>query len=106
MASSDRLNRFASGSLTGTGAAINVVIGFIPKHVKLFNVTTAAQIEWMDGMPAAAGIKTVTAGAQTYITSNGVSKYESSSFGAGFTIGADAALNVSTNVIYWMATGE
>jgi hypothetical protein len=106
MATSDRLNRFASGTVAGTGAAINLVLGFKPKYVRLFNTTTAAQVEWMDGMAQAAGIKTVTAGTQTYITSGGVSDYNSTQFGRGITIGADAALNVNTNPIIWMAMGE
>ena len=44
MATSDRLNRFATGTVAGTGAAINLVLGFKPKYVKLFNTTTAAQV--------------------------------------------------------------
>jgi len=35
-----------------------------------------------------------------------VSDYNSTQFGRGITIGADAALNVNTNPIIWMAMGE
>ncbi len=106
MATSDRQNRVASGSVAGTGAAINIVVGFIPTYVEVFNIASASKLVWMDGMPAAAGIKTVTAGTQTYVTSAGISPYNSTVSGNGFTIGALANVNVSTEVMYWRANGE
>lgn len=76
-----------TGQVTGTGAAINVSIGFIPSYVKVFNPNDAgslyATLEWWNGMAAASGLKTmkvVDSGAtgnasSNYVTSGGISTY-------------------------------
>lgn len=54
-------NNVAVGSFEGTGAALNVELGFIPRYVKLFNYDDAGKLfsglEWFKGMPAASGLK-------------------------------------------------
>lgn len=94
-----------TGTVTGTGAAINISVGFAPARVTLFNIVNATFIEWQDTLPAAAGRKIIAAGTQTYITTLGVSPFAGTvaGVGAGFTIGADALLNVATNAIHWIA---
>ena len=74
-----------------TSTAINLTVGFKAKRVSVFNVDTAGSLEWLEGMPAGAGIKVVTAGAQTYITSNGITVDERK-----ITIGSDATNATST----------
>lgn len=106
------------GSVAGTGAAINVSIGFKPKQVKVFNPNDAGglfpTIEWFEGMAAASGFKTkvvVDSGvtgnkSSDYVTSNGISQYAGSdSAPEGFTIGADADVNVSGETVFYMAVG-
>ena len=50
------------GTVTGTGAAINVVLGFVPDYVKVWNPNDAgtvdATMEWATGMANAGGFKT------------------------------------------------
>lgn len=98
----------AYGSVTGTGAAINISLGFIPVAVDVFNVTTRDGIEWRTGMGNGFGLKTVAAGTRTVISTLGISAYAGADASAsrGFTIGADTGVNVATNVIYWVAFGE
>lgn len=105
-----------TGSVAGTGAAINISLGFIPSYVKVFNPSDAGSlwgtIEWFSGMAAASGLKslkTIDSGvtglaSQAYVTTNGISSYAgTATAGAGFTIGADADINASTEVVYYIA---
>ena len=97
-----------TGSIVGTGAAINVSLGFIPEWVEVLNVTTIGGIEWHAGMGNGFGLKTISTGVRTVITTLGISAYAGVEGGAGqgFTIGADAVINVATNVIYWRALSK
>ena len=56
------LNNVVTGKVTGTGAAINVQLGFQPRYVKVFNPNDAGglypTIEYFDGMPAATRVST------------------------------------------------
>ena len=92
-----------TGSVEGTGAAITISVGFVPTRVELFNIDGDCFGQWIDPMPAASVVKTVTSGAGTtdisYATSNGVTTTAD-----GFTIGADSDLNVSAETIIWVAT--
>lgn len=75
------------GSIVGTGAAINISCGFVPRYVKVFNPNDAgslfATMERFAGMAAASGLKTqkvVDSGAtglasSAYVTTNGISDY-------------------------------
>lgn len=78
----------ATGGFTSDNTAVEVNIGFRPRHVKLFNATDATAIEKTDTMPASATFQTVTAGAQTVQTSNQIVLTDN-----GFTISAAAAGN-------------
>jgi len=81
-----------------TNAAMTIrSVGFKPRKVKVFNLTNAASLEWNSGMAAAAGFKTVTAGTQTYETSDGITAVVADSNGnPGFTLGAMADVNDTT----------
>lgn len=93
-----------TGTVVGTGANLNVVIGFVPRRVILFNITSRDGLEWQDSMTAGHALKTVAAGTRTAITTGGISPYTGTAGaeGAGFTIGTDAA-NTATNVIHFVA---
>ncbi|MDX1390316.1 MAG: hypothetical protein R3344_14090, partial [Acidobacteriota bacterium] len=66
--------------------------------VRLLNVDGLVKLEWNNTMPDAAGLKQVTAGTLSYITSDGVTPLSN-----GFTIGADTDVNVSGEVVHWEA---
>jgi hypothetical protein len=106
----------ATGKVTGTGAAINISCGFVPRYVKVYNNNDAgslwATMEWFTGMAAASGLKGIAvagpdAGAtksQAKVTTNGISEYAGdATHAAGFTIGADADLNASAEDMHYIA---
>lgn len=111
------MNEFKTGTVEGTGSAINVQLGWVPDYVKVMNLDDAGGLdpilEWTSDMPAASGmlyLKTVDSGAtgnasHDYITSNGISAYTGSEAGdaPGFTIGANANINASAETIVWIA---
>jgi hypothetical protein len=92
----------ATGTYTGTGAAINVQIGFVPAYVRIINITDADETyEWFNSMDAGKAIKTAAAvGTQA---TNGVSPYAGTrgGDGAGFTVGT--AISVDTKVYAYVA---
>ncbi len=94
-----------SGQVTGTGALINVVVGFLPDMVRLTNRTTGASLEWNRAAGIAGGSKkTVVAGTVTVVTgAASIAPYEGST-GAGFTIPADAQVNVAAQIIDYEIT--
>jgi hypothetical protein len=98
---SDRVH--ATGSVTGTGSALNVIkLGFRPRMVKIFNAAAGGlcSLEWNDAMPEAGGFKSAPhADTQfSFLTTTGITPLAN-----GFTIGADTDLNVSGEVIYYEA---
>jgi len=106
------MNRVYTGTVTGTGAAINVTTGFVPKYVRLFNVTGICFLEWTEEMAAGKGLKVVDSGTGatdiSFISSNGVTPKGAAEADAfmGFIIGADTDINVSAEVICWVAFAE
>lgn len=105
--------RMVAGKVDGTGAAINISLPFTPKKVELYNVDGDCFGVWTDTMAAASMQKTVTSGAGTtdisFVTTGGVTAIEQlelddgASPGRGFTIGADTDVNVSAEVIHYVA---
>ena len=66
------ITRQFTTAIKGAASAVSVSIGFKPRFVRVVNYDTAGSLEWQAGMPAASGVKVVTAGAQTVVTSNGI----------------------------------
>jgi hypothetical protein len=103
-----RMNQdFITGTVEGTGSAINVQIGFQPKSVTLFNIDGGPdKLEWTENMGAGKGWKTIAVGTMTFISSNGVTQYAGTVAGdsEGFTIGADADINVNAETICYKAS--
>lgn len=95
----------AIGTVEGTGSAINLQLGFTPKHVRLVNEDGLAAMEWFAGMADGHGIKTVTAGTMSKVTTNGVTPYAGTPGGdaEGITIGADTDINVSGETLHYVA---
>ena len=97
-----------TGTVEGTGAAIDVVCGFTPTHVRVVNWDGVASMEWFTGMGAAGGYKVVAAGTNSKVTTNGISEYAGVSgvTSNGFTIWADADVNASAETLFWEASDE
>lgn len=94
------------GQVTGTGAIINVVIGFKPDYLKVVNRTTGSQLEYFRAATTAVGSrKTVVAGTVTMVTgAASLDAYGSgSTTGEGFVIPVDAQVNVAAQIIDYMA---
>jgi hypothetical protein len=97
------VSRIFPGMKTGTGSVITVrEVGFRPKMVKLFNITGNARAAWIKNMADASMQKEVDGGTGVYdisfVTSGGITPLAS-----GFTIGTDTDLNVSDEVIRYIA---
>lgn len=102
------LSNIVTGSQDGTGAAIDIELGFIPSKVEVVNTESATMEElvWYSAMANASAIKTVTGTvARTKITSNGITPLGGASGDAvlGFRIGADADVNVAGETLQWIA---
>jgi hypothetical protein len=105
-----------TGTVAGTGSAINVSVGFLPRDVKVWNFNDAgtlwATIEWVYGMGNGKGFKTLKTidngvtglASSAFVSTNGISQYVGSTTAApGFTIGADADINANTEVVAYKA---
>lgn len=95
-----------TGTVNGTGAAINVSLGFKPTHVKVFNDTAGDNLEYLDSMADGSAYKRIAAGTGTKITTGGISQYAGNSANArGFTIGNDG-VNANGVTLRWIAVGN
>jgi hypothetical protein len=101
---------FKTGTVVGTGSAINVSVPeFTPRKVILRNVDSGDEMTWVDTFPQGYGWKRLAAGTGSYVTSGGVSVTYQDSLGdgqdpgRGFSIGTDSDLNVDTEVLHWEA---
>ena len=99
-----------TGSVAGTGASINVSLGFTPIYVRVVNEDSSglATMEWFEGMADAEGFKSVAAAGNSMVTSLGITPYAGTigGVGKGFTIGADTDVNVSAEDLHWLAMGR
>ena len=88
------------GSTVGDGSAQDIrSVGFRPRSVKLINVTSGDELFWQDTFADGAGLKRLAAGGASFITSDGVTPLSD-----GFTLGADADMNVADEVVHWECT--
>lgn len=85
------------GQVAGTGAAINVVLGFKPDYVEVYNAVTGANLKRFRG---STGMKQVVAGDVTVAA--GLTDY-AGPLGEGFTIPIDAQVNVNGQAINYLA---
>ena len=91
------------GEVVGTGALLNVSLGYAPLTVKIVNRTQLANADWHQGMPQDSMSLVDDSGAGTtditFVTSNAITTGSS-----GFALGTNATLNTAADVIYWEAT--
>jgi hypothetical protein len=89
-----------TGKFTSNGAARTIETpGFRPKMVRFINATNAAHGLWLDTMPDGY-VHTQEGGTAALATSNGVTP-----LAEGFTLGTNAVLNTTAEVIHWVAQG-
>jgi hypothetical protein len=92
------------GSYTGTGAALNVSVGFVPDYVRIVDATGLAVDEWFNGMTAGTSYSTATAGTQSVRAApGGVTAFAgtAATAGQGFTVGT--ALSTAARVYRYVA---
>jgi len=96
---SSGVSRVFTGSFVGTGAIFTEArVGFTPRKVEIFNTSGVATLVFVDTMAADSGVKTITAGTVSVITSGGITVN-----GSGFLLGADTDVNVSGEVCHFVA---
>ena len=83
--------RFACGTFEGTGAALNVICGFKPRYVKLYNFDAGNPItmEWWEGMPVTGGGLLNNNSTYSRVTTTGILVYagtDAQGSGQGFTV--------------------
>ena len=91
--------KFASGKFSddaGSPAAYSVTLGFTPRYVKMFNVTTIKAQEWLTGMGDADAFQVVNhdTAQSSFVTSGGITV-------SGGTVTFPAA--AQNDVVYWIA---
>ncbi len=87
------------GSFVGTGALVSIhKVGFRPASVKLINVTSGDEAEWVEGMADGSMYKRVAAGAGALVGANGITPLAD-----GFSLGTDADMNVAGEVVRFIA---
>lgn len=100
------LSNIVFGTQDGTGASIDITLGFIPSKVEVFNTEASdfASLTWFSTLPDAYALKRVTS-TWSKITSLGITPLgaEAGATKLGFRIGADTDVNVSGETIHWAA---
>jgi hypothetical protein len=87
------------GSFLGTGANIDIKVpGFRPKHVTVLNQGGLVKLEWYDTMGDGAGLKTITDGTISALTTTGITQLAD-----GFRVGADTDVNVAGELCHYEA---
>jgi len=100
---SDLYDIVKTGSTTGTGSAINVSIGFIPRVVLIINETDGTAFIWSSSMDDGEMLEVIT-GAIAFEATAGISEYEGSATAQpGFTLGTDSELNTASDVLHYIA---
>lgn len=78
--------RVITGSVTGTGALLNVTtVGFRPRKVTVQNRTSRIMLEWHSTQPDDSAYKTLAAGTRSVVTSDAIIPLAN-----GFSIGTDS----------------
>lgn len=88
------------GTVSGTGAAVNISTGFVPTYIKVWNITDGDIVhEWFTGMTDGHALQSANHASTQFsrITSNGISAYAGSATASdGFTIGTAISENSKT----------
>lgn len=102
------MGKIVVGTYTGTGAAINISLGFVPDYVRVVNATDGdISWDWFYGLGSGDAFQTANhdTAQQSLITSNGIDAYTGSTSAAqGFTIGT--ALSESGKTFRYVAVAN
>lgn len=95
-----------TGTYEGTGAAINIELGFVPDYIRILNVEDGdAGWTWFKGMANGTAVGEGTA--LSSVASNGVSEYAGTlSTRKGFTVGTAISESGKTFRYVAMRNGE
>lgn len=98
---SSGVQRTRTGSIDATNAVLTIEqVGFRPKHVKVFNATSLAELEWWDALADDSGVKTVAAGTRTNPSADGITPTDT-----GFELGTLADVNDTAGErLHWIAS--
>jgi len=91
------------GIVTGTGANLNVSLGFVPDYVRLVNITDGNVVaEWFEGQTEGTSTRDAAATLAPAAAPNGIATYlGSNTQPRGFTIGS--GLSVSGKQLGYLA---
>lgn len=98
---------YMSNQITATNADLYVRnVGFLPRKIRIVNLTNQISIEWTEGLPSANFLKIAAAGDLSVVTSGGVITSEDSSGNQGFKLPALADINdTTTEALLWECFG-
>jgi len=91
---------------TGTVKQTAVHLGFIPRYVKLIDLTNNDTYEWFEGMAANSAFKSVDAGDQSLVTSNGITVGELDTGAVNTWTVYGQTLGAATDTSHLNAVGE
>lgn len=97
------MNNLSKGTQDGTGALIEINCGFVPSKVDVYNTEGDAILLWVDGMGSGKGYKILGTGLGALIASGGIILSVETDDFIGFSIGADADVNVNGEELTWVA---
>lgn len=92
----------ANGKIVTTSASAAILVlqlGFLPRYVKLVNLTDSITDEWYEGMAAASSLHQVLNGTGSLEATNGIT------VGSDNTITLTATTMVASKTFYWVAEG-
>jgi len=110
-AQTDGVVRRASGSATGTytAADLTITLGFVPRYVKVINVTDRVTQEWFEGMNQGDFIETAANGVRTLETDDklvvGAVGDSGTTDEGQFTIVANGGAITDNDTVVWVAEG-
>ncbi len=87
-----------------TAVAQTITVGFVPRYVKVYNVTDNITNEYIEGFPADATFTTLANGTQAYATTGGITVYNDTTSTAG-TVMLDPAIALASKTFYMIAEG-
>lgn len=104
-------NEIKTGSYAGTGAAVNVSLGFVPDYIRVVNETDGdIAWEWFRGMTDGHALQAANSDLTqlSKITSNGISAFAGAEAvsAVGFTAGSALSENGKTFRYVAMRSGE
>lgn len=98
----------STGKLDTDGAAAAAVVvplGFVPRYVRVVNLTDRIQYEWFEGMTNPGALKQVAAGTGTLETTEGPTIISPALDGSGNSFSIPATIMLASKSFVWAAFG-